>query len=105
MTEQRYLTDEEIDKFIDDVDRDNNGYVDYSELEHKLDEVHKEIQPKAQPHNLHYGARNEEARHEFLRSLIGTRESRIKRDEFADCVKRWGDSVIGARSKRSEGGG
>ncbi|KAJ4377349.1 hypothetical protein N0V83_000174 [Neocucurbitaria cava] len=86
---QKIDKDEEIDKFIDDLDRDNNGYVDYWELEHKLDEVHKEIQPKAHPHNLHYGARSDEARHEFLRSIIRTRESRIKRDEFAECVKRW----------------
>ncbi|CAO2647234.1 Nn.00g081560.m01.CDS01 [Neocucurbitaria sp. VM-36] len=89
MTQQQYLTDEEINKFIDDLDHDNNGSVDYWELERKLDEVHKEIQPKAQPHNLHHDSRSDKARHEFLRSVIGTTEDRIKRDDFAKCVKNW----------------
>lgn len=89
MASQQYLTDAEIDKFIDDLDQDSNGNVDYWELEKKLDEVHKEIQPKAQPHNLHHGSRTDEQRHEFLRSVIGTQEDRIKRDDFAKCVKKW----------------
>lgn len=89
MAPQEYLSDEEIKKFIDDLDYDKNGYVDYSELERKLDEVHKEIAPKAQPHNLHHGSRSDERRHEFLRNTLGTREDRIKRDDFAKCVKSW----------------
>lgn len=88
-TQQQYLTDEEIKNFIDDLDHDKNGTIDYWELEHKLDEVHKEIAPKAQPHHLHHESRNDEARHGFLRSVIGTREDRIKRDDFAECVKKW----------------
>lgn len=89
MAPQQYLSDEEIRQFINDLDRNNNGSVDYWELEKKLDEVHKEIQPKAQPHNLHHRSRDDEQRHEFLRSVIGTREDHIKRDEFAKCVKKW----------------
>lgn len=89
MAPVQYLTDDEIKKFIDDLDRDNNGYIDYWELEHKLDEVHKEIAPKAQPHHLHHESRPDEARHEFLRSVIGTRKDRIPRDEFQECVKTW----------------
>lgn len=105
MAPQQYLTDEEIKQFIDDLDHDNNGNVDYWELEKKLDEVHKEIQPKAQPHNLQHGSRNDEARHEFLRHVIGTREDRIKRDDFAKCVKTWEipslpTSKIGRKRKR-----
>ena len=88
MAQQQYLTDEEINKFIDDVDHDNNGNIDYWEVERMLDEVHKEIAPKAQPHHLHHESRTE-ARHAFLRSVIGTREDRIKRDDFFQCVKRW----------------
>ncbi|KAH7135232.1 FAD-binding domain-containing protein [Dendryphion nanum] len=89
MAPVQYLTDDEIKKFIDDLDKDNNGYIDYWELEHKLDEVHKEIAPKAQPHHLHHESRPDEARHEFLRSVIGTRKDRIPRDEFQECVKTW----------------
>ena len=89
MASQIPLTDEEINKFIDDLDHDKDGNVDYWELEHKLDQVHKEIVPKAQPHNLHHASRGDEARHEFLRNVIGTREDHIKREEFAECVKKW----------------
>lgn len=89
LKQEQYLTDEEIKNFIDDLDADNNGNIDYWELERKLDEVHREIAPKAQPHHLHHESRSNEARHEFLRSVIGTREDRIKRDDFAKCVKRW----------------
>jgi dual oxidase len=89
MAQQQYLTDEEIKKFIDELDHDHNGNIDYWEVERMLDEVHKEIAPKAQPHHLHHASRGNEARHEFLRSVIGTREDTIKRDKFAECVKSW----------------
>ncbi|KAH7413720.1 FAD-binding domain-containing protein [Phaeosphaeria sp. MPI-PUGE-AT-0046c] len=89
MAQQQYLTDEEIKKFLDDLDHDNNGNIDYWEVERMLDQVHKEIAPKAQPHHLHHASRGDEDRHEFLRKVLGTREDRIKRDKFAESVKRW----------------
>jgi len=88
MADQHPLTDEEIKSFVDDLDRDNNGNIDYWEVARLLDEVHQEIAPKAQPHHLHHESRNE-ARQEFLRTVIGTREDTIKRDQFADAVKSW----------------
>jgi dual oxidase len=88
MAPEQYLTDEEIKHFIDDLDKDSNGKIDYWEIEHKLDEVHKEIAPKAQPHHLHHESRTE-ARHEFLRSVIGTREDRIPRSQFEQSVRKW----------------
>ncbi|KAF2125433.1 hypothetical protein P153DRAFT_300187 [Dothidotthia symphoricarpi CBS 119687] len=89
MAQQQYLTDEEIKRFTEDLDLNNSGYVDYWEVERKLDEVYKEIAPKAQPHHLHHQSRSDEARHEFLRSVMGTREDRIPHDQFAACVKTW----------------
>jgi dual oxidase len=89
MAQQQYLTEVEVKKFIDDLNHDNNGTIDYWELERMLDEVHKEIGPKPQPHHLHHASRGDEARHEFLRRVIGTREDRIKLDDFAKCVKKW----------------
>jgi dual oxidase len=89
MAQQQYLTEVEIKKFIDDLNHDNNGTIDYWELERMLDEVHQEIGPKPQPHHLHHASRGDEARHEFLRRVIGTREDRIKLDDFAKCVKKW----------------
>ncbi|KAF2024291.1 hypothetical protein EK21DRAFT_79047 [Setomelanomma holmii] len=89
MAQQQYLTDKEMKAFIDDLDHDNNGTIDYWEVERMLDVVHQEIAPKAQPHHLHHASRGDKARHEFLRSVIGTREDRIKRDKFEECVKTW----------------
>lgn len=88
MASQQPLTDEEIKKFIDDLDHDDNGKIEYWELERKLDQVYKEIAPKAQPHHLHHESRTE-ARHEFLQSVIGTRENHIDESKFAECVKKW----------------
>lgn len=88
MGPEQFLTDEEIKQFIDDLDHDHNGNVDYWELERKLDQVHREIAPKAQPYNLHHASRDEQ-RHAFLRELIGTREDHISRDAFTKTVKTW----------------
>jgi dual oxidase len=88
MASQQPLTDEEIKKFIDDLDHDKDGNVDYWELERKLDEVHKEIAPKAAAHNLHHHSRDED-RHEFLRQVMGTKKDHMGRDEFAKIVKTW----------------
>jgi dual oxidase len=89
MAAQQSLTDDEIKQFVDDLDHDNDGSIDYWELERKLDQVHKEVAPKAQPHNLHHASRPDEARHEFLRNVIGTRENRIPRAQFEQCVRQW----------------
>ncbi|KAF2651888.1 hypothetical protein K491DRAFT_636730 [Lophiostoma macrostomum CBS 122681] len=89
MAAEQYLTDEEIRQFVDDLDKDCNGNIDYWEIEHKLDQVHKEIAPKPQPHHLHHESRGDEARHAFLRSVIGTDGNRIPRKQFEDCVKKW----------------
>lgn len=85
---QQYLTDEEIKKFIDDLDIDNNGNIDYKELEHKLDEVGKQLAPKPKRHHIYHDD-EEEGRHEFLRTLIGTDENSIPRAKFAECVRSW----------------
>jgi len=39
----KYLTDEEITQFLKELDSDNDGLVEYHEVEAKLDEVYKEI--------------------------------------------------------------
>jgi dual oxidase len=54
MAEDQYLTEKEIDDFLNDLDKNNNGYIDYVEVERKLDEVHKEIAPEPKPHHFHH---------------------------------------------------
>jgi dual oxidase len=85
----QYLSDEEVQEFLKDLDRDKNGWISYAEVEHKLDRVHEEIAPHAKPHHLHYKSRDDEARHRFLRSVIGTDKDHVPADEFAQTVKSW----------------
>ena len=88
--DEQYLTDKEIEEFLDDLDENSNGEIEYSEVELKLDEVHKEIAPKALPHNLHHKDTDDEARHQFLRSLMGgSTKKTISRAEFREIVKGW----------------
>ncbi|KAK3076838.1 hypothetical protein LTS18_011864, partial [Coniosporium uncinatum] len=84
-----YLNDSEVEKFVDSLDKNSDGTIDYAELEQKLDEVHEEIAPKPQPHHLHHDGRDREARHHFLQSIIGSDKKAIPRAEFADSVRTW----------------
>jgi dual oxidase len=106
MDTEKYLTDDEIQRFVEDLYKDNNGSIDYWELEHKLDQVHEEIAPKPQPHNLHHNSRGSEARHAFLRSLLGSSEDRIPRSQFEQSVRtvrsNMEDTLVGAGSERSQ---
>ena len=89
MAEVEYLSEEEINEFLDDLDKNKNGFIEYDEVEHKLDEVHKEIAPDPKPHHLHHEDREDAQRHEFLRSVMGTDQNRIPRDDFARIVRKW----------------
>ncbi|GME48314.1 putative FAD-binding domain-containing protein [Neofusicoccum parvum] len=89
MANVAFLTNDEIDKFLNELDHNGDGTIDYSEVERKLDQVHGEIAPNPQPHNLHHGAKEDEARHGFLRSIIGSDKDRIPRAEFAERVREW----------------
>jgi len=89
MADIQYLSDKEISEFLDALDKNNDGYIAYNELEKKLDEVHKQIAPEAKPHNLHHKDRDPKERHAFLRSVLGTQEERISRDDFTTVVKKW----------------
>lgn len=94
----QYLTDEEIDQFLDDLDHNGDGHIDYAEVERKLDSAHDELAPSPSAH--HVVAKSEKrkgndaddrARHEFLKSMMGGADSqaRIPREEFKKLVKEW----------------
>jgi hypothetical protein len=84
------LTDEEIKEFLDDLDHNNDGKISYKEIEAKLDQVHNEIAPNPLPHHLHHDSKEDAARHEFLRSLIGVDSGSISRTEMETRIKGWG---------------
>ncbi|KAH8683750.1 FAD-binding domain-containing protein [Ilyonectria robusta] len=80
----QYLDDDEINKFIDDLDHNGDGNIDYSELERKLDHAHHEL---AVNNNSH--PNDDQARHSFLRSMMGSNAQQVPRDEFALLVRSW----------------
>lgn len=84
-----FLTDEEIDRFLDELDHNGDGTIDYQEVEAKLDQVHAKIAPNPKPHNLHHDSKDDDDRHQFLRSIIGSDKDRIPRAEFAQRVREW----------------
>ncbi|RFN54256.1 hypothetical protein FIE12Z_1382 [Fusarium flagelliforme] len=85
-----YLTDEEIKEFLDDLDHDNDGHINYHEVERKLDQEHKELVPKPSAHHVIHTDHDNDARHAFLRRMMGdSGVDKIPRDEFAKMVKEW----------------
>ncbi|KAI6803182.1 hypothetical protein KC363_g2086 [Hortaea werneckii] len=100
------LTDEEVNAFFADLDRDGDGYVSLSELEEKLHQVHEELAPKPLKHHLHHPSRRgagdveknarpkeEDGLHAFLCSLMpGSSDAegaRMNRADFVARVKKW----------------
>lgn len=80
-----FLSDEEIEEFVHDLDRNNTGCIEYDVLESKLDEAYNELiaEPKGDP------SLEDEQRHAFLRSVMGTEDRRIPRDDFSNTVRAW----------------
>jgi dual oxidase len=86
---EKFLTDEEIDKFIAALDKDSDGAISYSEIEHGLDAAHKELAPQAKSYNLHHSSRSEDEEHEFLRRMMGTEKDKIPAADFKNTVRSW----------------
>ncbi|KAF2756097.1 hypothetical protein EJ05DRAFT_90161 [Pseudovirgaria hyperparasitica] len=84
-----FLKDEEVDEFVKSLDKNSDGIIDYSELERKLDHIHDEIVPKPLSHHLNHGDRDEQDRHDFLRSIIGSDKNAIPVAEFKNIVRSW----------------
>ncbi|KAK3632211.1 hypothetical protein LTR22_020724 [Elasticomyces elasticus] len=92
------LTDDEINKFFDELDKDKSGYITFDELEHKLKQVHDELAPEPQKHHLHHPARQDleknishkgDGLHAFLLNLMPECESRLSRQDFVSRVQNW----------------
>ncbi|KAK1993885.1 FAD-binding domain-containing protein [Colletotrichum falcatum] len=82
----QYLTQDEIDSFLDDLDHNGDGYIDYDEVEAKLDAAHDAFSPQSQakPHHVirkkdqsqdfsskQHSRGENRLRHEFLRTIMG----------------------------------
>jgi dual oxidase len=87
-----FLTDKEIEEFLDDLDHDNDGHINYEEVERKLDQEHANLVPKPSAHNVisEDHSDDDSTRHAFLRRMMGdSGVDRIPRDKFAKMVKEW----------------
>lgn len=89
MANVKYLSEAEIEEFLNNIDSNHDGYIDYYDIERKLDEAHSEIAPEPKIHHLHYEQREDHERHAFLKSIMPTHRNRISKAEFAETVKSW----------------
>jgi predicted ferric reductase len=89
MDQDQYLSREEINQFLDDLDTNGDGKIDYEELEHKLDEVYNELAPVPKRHHLHHDSRRDDARHQFLHRIIGPHQRWISRQDLAQRIQEW----------------
>lgn len=92
------LTDEEIEDFFKDLDRNNDGYVNFEELDKKLHEVHEEIAPQLQKHHILHPARrdaeksigdNGDGLHAFLCQLMPECGAKLSKEDFIRHVQTW----------------
>lgn len=98
------LSEDDINAFFDDLDKDGDGFVVFDELEAKLEEVHQEIAPQPKEHHLHHPARSKakdlekgtpspDSEHDglcaFLTSLMPDHGARMDRATFIDHVRKW----------------
>ncbi|WVW80688.1 hypothetical protein I302_102674 [Kwoniella bestiolae CBS 10118] len=88
------LTSDEIQSFLDELDHNGDGLIQYSEVERALDAVNEELTPSPRPHNINHPSKDDVARHAFLRDLLGTTSTSsepiaIRREDFAERLKSW----------------
>ena len=95
----KVLSDDEIEAFFKDLDKDNNGYVDFEELEKKLQEVHKELAPELKKHHITHPARRDleknesenhagDGLHAFLCQLLPECDAKISKQDFVARVQK-----------------
>ncbi|KAK3675150.1 hypothetical protein LTR78_005084 [Recurvomyces mirabilis] len=92
------MSEDEINAFFDDLDKDKNGSVSFAELEARLHEIHNELAPEPAKHNLHHPSRrdveknedhNGDSLHAFLFNLMPDCSTQLSRPDFIRRVKKW----------------
>lgn len=77
VSEGPFLSEKGIEEFLNDLDKNNNGYIENDEVQHIRHDVHKAIAPNPKPHHLHHEDREDAARHQFLKKFLGTNKNYV----------------------------
>ncbi|KAI3392021.1 hypothetical protein diail_6348 [Diaporthe ilicicola] len=105
------LSESEINDFLDELDYNDDGFIDYTEVEQMLDAVYDElVQGKPQSHHIlhrhnEHNTTLDQDRDAFLRSIIGSDAERIPRSQFAVRLRQLRipsmeqDSIAGASQR------
>lgn len=80
----RPLSDQEVDNFVADLNKNNDNFISFAEVEAKLDDVARELKPDMDDEHAETSSR-----HTFLRTILGTDEEQIPIAEFTERVKAW----------------
>lgn len=102
MADTKPLTDKEIDDFVQGLDKDQDGSISYTELEHKLDVVYKELLPHPEEFSFNHPTRKDEQRHEFLRGMMGSQKDNLPIDDFRKVVSSWQVPSLQQEKKNDE---
>jgi predicted ferric reductase len=97
--EYKVLSDDEIEALFQDLDKDNNGFLDFEELEKKLYEVHEELAPDLKKHHITHPSRRDlekneshnrkgDGLHAFLCQLLPECDAKINKEDFTARVRR-----------------
>jgi hypothetical protein len=89
MDNGQYLSEKEITDFTQELDKDADGCISYSEIEQKLDVVSHELDPVPKEHHLHHESNGDHERHVFLRGIMASEKDSIPANQFAQTVKFW----------------
>jgi dual oxidase len=84
--------------FSKDLDNNENGYIEYGELERK------QLAPDPKSH-LHHSEREDDQstrRHQYLRSMLGTDSNRTSRADFAQTIRGWRVPSMNPEKKAEE---
>lgn len=101
------MSEDEICAFFRDIDRDNDAFVTFDELEAKLEQVYEELAPVPQKHHLHHrsrrhpkrdptdgdaeavGCREHDGLQAFLRVLMPECTEKVSKEQFVRRVRAW----------------
>ncbi|PNS17457.1 Superoxide-proteinrating NADPH oxidase heavy chain subunit A [Sphaceloma murrayae] len=90
MADDKPLNSQEIDDFVQALDKNNDGCISYAELEHQLDVINQELLPQLDDLSSDHPTRKDAQRHEFLRAMMGPEEKdKIPVADFKHVVSSW----------------